>query len=861
MKLHHSFRCILSAAAIATIVFTLASPSAQAGWLPSTGTHDYLLPGNWDASTINGDFPATLTFTDAQDATFGTDYATAGALNFNYAGDFALTLRADDVANHLLTLSGNVTLNTTGGANANVTIGSSTDLQKLDINLGGTTRTFDIAAARTMTLSNGVSNGGITKNGSGTLTLLGTINYSTPTTLNAGDLILSSSSTSTLGDINVKAGGTLTESAATMTAKNITVGSSGGTSPAVMNFSGGLANTWNLKVGSDGTGDGGSFGGHVLNITSGTIDLGGNYLYVGGNSSNGGGGTGTLNISGETTVLQVKGVSASNHFDPGTGLGSVAYINQMGGTLNVHYSGWGTKGSVYGYQTGGVFSPGNPYLGVSGGGTVVYTLAGGTFDVGLTVIAQGATKGTLTILPGGIYNGSEIILGGGEANSRGVLNVAGTTVNATKSVNNNPTPGVSLGNYATTADGIINIADGQLGMKGGLSGSIGHAGTINLNNATLQYLTDAASISWTATWHTPYNPTRTWMGGFTHAFIFPGGLTVDSTTKTGGFTQALESATGSGVTSVTLTNGGGAGYRAQPIVSFTGGTLASGVGDLGVEAQAVAVWDQATGTVTGIVVTNPGQYSVAPTDVVISGGGASTTATASLTTDSNSGGGLTKTGSGSLTLSAAPSYSGNTTVSAGTLVLSGPNTSNETSTVTIAATGAKLKLNFVGTDTVGSLVIGTTPQETGVYGHTDSGADNGGLGVGAMDACFAAGTGTLTVSGGGYNSWAATNAGGEPADGDYDKDGVDNGVEYFMNASAGFTANPGLSGKAVTWNNGGNIDSTAYGTEFVVQTSPDLVNWTDVAVDNPNLSNTAGSLSYTLSGAGDSFVRLKVTTN
>jgi hypothetical protein len=116
-----------------------------------------------------------------------------------------------------------------------------------------------------------------------------------------------------------------------------------------------------------------------------------------------------------------------------------------------------------------------------------------------------------------------------------------------------------------------------------------------------------------------------------------------------------------------------------------------------------------------------------------------------------------------------------------------------------------------------------------------------------------------------YGSWAATNAGGQAANLDWDNDGVTNGVEFFMNAAPGFTANPGLDGsKKVTWTNGGNIPFTGYGTQFVVQVSTDLVTWDDVTEGDmdQNGTNTASSLSYTLDPANNpakQFVRLKVT--
>ena len=117
-----------------------------------------------------------------------------------------------------------------------------------------------------------------------------------------------------------------------------------------------------------------------------------------------------------------------------------------------------------------------------------------------------------------------------------------------------------------------------------------------------------------------------------------------------------------------------------------------------------------------------------------------------------------------------------------------------------------------------------------------------------------------------YSSWAATYAGGGAANGDSDNDGVSNGIEYFMNITTpGFTANPTLNGSnTVTWSNGGNIPSSAYGPsgQFVVQISTDLSLWTNVpAAGDPNLSTTTGTVSYTLTGAAPLFVRLVVTPN
>ena len=111
-----------------------------------------------------------------------------------------------------------------------------------------------------------------------------------------------------------------------------------------------------------------------------------------------------------------------------------------------------------------------------------------------------------------------------------------------------------------------------------------------------------------------------------------------------------------------------------------------------------------------------------------------------------------------------------------------------------------------------------------------------------------------------YDSWASANAGGQPADQDSNGDGVSNGIAYFMNAT-GLATLPALdANKKVTWTNGHNIPSTDYGSQFVVQTSSDLQNWTNVSVSDPNLANTADSVSYTIpDGSAKIFCRLAVT--
>ena len=79
-------------------------------------------------------------------------------------------------------------------------------------------------------------------------------------------------------------------------------------------------------------------------------------------------------------------------------------------------------------------------------------------------------------------------------------------------------------------------------------------------------------------------------------------------------------------------------------------------------------------------------------------------------------GSLNKAGSGTLTLSSANTYTGNTTVSAGTLALAQP-TLALGSTV-IISNGAALQLNFATTNRVSALVRNGVNQPAGVYNST-----------------------------------------------------------------------------------------------------------------------------------------------
>ena len=105
-----------------------------------------------------------------------------------------------------------------------------------------------------------------------------------------------------------------------------------------------------------------------------------------------------------------------------------------------------------------------------------------------------------------------------------------------------------------------------------------------------------------------------------------------------------------------------------------------------------------------------------------------------------------------------------------------------------------------------------------------------------------------------YGTWAANYAGGQSAGEDFDNDGVENGSEYFMGETgSSFTVMPELDAtNTITWPMAPDYQGT-----YEVQTSPDLVTWTDV---DPRPAPSGGNLSYLLpAGLGKQFVRLLVT--
>ncbi|MFM2199278.1 MAG: hypothetical protein RLZZ505_2710 [Verrucomicrobiota bacterium] len=189
--------------------------------------------------------------------------------------------------------------------------------------------------------------------------------------------------------------------------------------------------------------------------------------------------------------------------------------------------------------------------------------------------------------------------------------------------------------------------------------------------------------------------------------------------------------------------------------------------------------------------------------------------------------GFTKNGAGTMTLTAANTYTGNTTVNGGTLKLG-----NGTSSTNLAdgadlivAPGAMLNLDYTGTDVIDELWVDGNRLPIGVYSSASG---------------FITGFGTLTVTNGpataSYAIWSGRgvhNLAGGSGD-DEDSDGIANLLEYVLGG------NPRQSSGGIlptTTIQAGNlvftfrrVTSTTADTIQTFQYGSDLSGWSDLPI-------------------------------
>ena len=669
----------------------------------------------------------------------------------------------DTTTNCTVTLGNNVTpagitFNTTG--DGSYTIAGGNDIQLTNVTPFVANGDGNISAPISGT-------GGLSKSGVGTLTLSGANTYSGVTTVNAGAV-------------------TYTGSGASSGSSTLNVGGASGKAVLNINTTGAL-NFQSTQPSIGGAGGATDTGVGAVYQTSGTVQYcgAGNYLSLGV----------------EAPGTQVSGLGSGEGFAYG-------YYNLSGGTVLTTNSSSNPSGIRIGaggvgvwYQTGGdVICPRYFVVGGNGtqGGNGVATLTGGTVAAS---VGQSYSTGL-----------------GGKPNASGILNL-GTEAGGTAVFTNGATGQVAVNllsdNNAKNA--FLNLNSGALVINNSISRNSGNTGAgntaaVNCNGGTIQ--AGSANI----------NNLFVVNSGMPVKF-YNGGLTIDSQGLIITNKANLAAAAGNGFYPAggkLAISSGGAGYIGAPWVNVTNSPGAHG-------SNAMAIATVSGGTVNNVFITCPGENYQAGdvlNFVFINGGATAPATTFQYTVQSGdllpNNGGLTKLGSGLLVQSGTNTYTGNTTVSAGTLAVTADGglglgnvivANNATLTLgggvtngyiattanLVLGTSATNNLNFTGTNTVNGLSLdgGLTYAAVGTYGSSTSPAvnqDNAhftGTGVIKVTAQPAGVTYTLT-----YNAGTnGTISGITPQTVNYGDSGsavtaMPNSGYAFTNWSDGLTANP-----------------------------------------------------------------------
>ena len=735
-----------------------------------------------------------------------------------------------------MTLSNNGTISGTTGT---LTSTGTFEMQygTVTAKLGGTNIPLNKTTANTVTMSGANTYTGTTTVSAGTLAY-GASNaiYTGAVTVNGGTLSLGAYS-DTVGTVTLLSG-SITGSG-TLTGTSYAVES--GTISAVLGGGVGLtkSNTGTVTLSGANTYTGGT------TVSGGTLALGGNNrLYTGG----------SITVSG-SGVLDLGGYSQSTS-------GAVSF---QGGTV----------------QNGTLSKSGAAYDAQSG--TVSANLAGG---VGLTK----TTAGTLTLSGANTYTGTTTVSAGtlayGASNAiyTGAVTVNGGTLN--------------LGAYSDTV-GTVTLVSGSIS---GTTGTLTSTGTFEMQYGTVTAKLGGTNIplnkttanTVTMSGANTYTGTTTVSAG-TLAYgasnaIYTGAVTVNGGTLSlgaysdtvGTVTLLSGSITGSGTLTgtsyavesgtISAVLGGGVGLTKSNTGTvtlsgantYTGGTTVSG-GTLALGGNN-RLYTGGSITVSGSGVLDPGGYSQSTSGAVSFQGGTVQNGTLSKSGaayDAQSGTvsailaggvGLTKTTAGTLSLSGANTYTGTTTVSAGTLAYGA---SNAIYTGAVTVNGGTLNLGAYS-DTVGTvtLVSGSISGTTGTLTSTGTfemqygtvtaklGGTNIPLNKTTANTVTLSGantyTGTTTVSAGTLQIGAGSTAG------TLGTGGVTNNGALVFNRSNSITVSNVISGT-------GTLTKQGYGTLTLTgensYSGTTTINAGVLQIGNGSTTGTLGSGGVTDNGA------------
>jgi len=463
---------------------------------------------------------------------------------------------------------------------------------------------------------------------------------------------------------------------------------------------------WTLSGNNSYTGD--------VNISTGTLTLSGTNVQ----------GSGSVNVgaaAGDSVMNLMPGSSLTGTYGIriGHATGSSAALYMTGGSVartpvvgNDLAFTMGRLQNSYGFfkMTGGDMNITRIQTGASSSGTNcigVVRMTGGTLTLpDYMLLARGVSTLSAFTLDGGIIYHTNALnnLSIGYEGGRGELNITGGTLESygkpltVRQSANNPT-------------GIVNLCAGALSVDAFQNTAPGVA-LLNFMGGTLKSGTNS-TVFIPAAMNGVYS-----YGSFG---TYAGGAVIDTLSRTNTVAAPIRAPTGNGVYSITLATQG-SGYIGEPYVAITG---SDGVGATAVANMADDGMGSNTFKVASVTITCPGVDYIAVPTVSFLGGGTYAVAptVGTVTLSPGTSGGLTKLGTGTLTLSAANTYTGATTVSSGTLKLGVanallPNTQVSLNGGTLDLSGFTVTnaVSGAGAITNGTLIGVLSPAGEGVPG-------------------------------------------------------------------------------------------------------------------------------------------------
>jgi fibronectin-binding autotransporter adhesin len=655
---------------VGTLVFGTAGQSSPFSYTIAAGGGTLTMDNGSNAASITDlggshviATPVTLTKTITINASNDTVSGAASVLTF--AGNISDSTGSGTV---IVNGTGTVIFSGTNTYSGTTTINAGATLQ---LGSGGTAGSFGAGAVtnngnllinRTDTtpviFTNAIGgSGGITLSGTAIVQLAGTDTYTGPITINGGTLQVSPT-------------GALSAAAATntLTMASGTTFDLNGSSVTIASLSGagvvdnkGATNAI-LTTGSANASP--TFSGVIQNSGVGTLALTKN-------------GTGLLTLSGINTytggtVINAGGILITN----GSGFGT--------GTIQANTATAPTVGAGSIQLSDGI-TLSNPIVTIGNGSNEILGIASGTATVASNITTTGSTQYRVGTAGGTLImtGTSKIGIASSNTSLLSILTRGTLLVEGTGSITN-LFQAMTIGRQSSTSTLNLTIQDNAVVQ--GVGVNLDGLNSTNDDSSVTVMLTGNALLS-----------------AGTGAFS----LNNSNTTGTTTLSVAGNSTVAGSAFTQTGTNEGGTN------VTFDGGTLLATGGDTATPFLAAST-TEASFVVSNVTVQNTYSPSIniATGGMKVNDGGFAITIAATLGTANGADGGLTKLGNGSLTLTGSNGYTGNTTVTSGSLFVDAP---GATSTGFVVLNGGTLGGNgsIYGSVVAGSGAHTINPGATG----------------------------------------------------------------------------------------------------------------------------------------------------